>query len=265
MQRRNGGRARAPYQRPICSRAGRHTPRTKRQGTLATLLLVVAYLLKTHLKDKYLNLNRDIRRGELKIAELHSWEDLHHIHCVSRAFYSRCDLSPEVAGSMLILPAKVRPHFEPFDYGDLSFAQTMLLRMEETAIITVFNDSGATLSIFGDHLSKIEGPVSPLQLRELAAELASLNIQLAERPRFASDFNLLTEEYRIIAERPEYWRLEQWDPEVRAKIMRHICEPLLSKLEDKERILGLIDTGRYTFLVDDDGRFIHNHMELAPP
>lgn len=220
--------------------------------------------LKTHLKDTYLSLNRDGREEDFKIGELHSWEDLHHVHCVARAFYSGCDIPAEVVGSILVLPAKVRTHLEPFDYADLSFAQTMLLRVDETAIIAVFNDSGAALSIFGDRVKRIDGPLSPLQLRELTAEFASLNIQLSERPRFSSDLNLLTEEYKIVAHRPESWSLEKWDPDVRAKIMGHICEPLLSLLPEKDEIVEKILTGRYTFLVDDEGMFIRDHMELAP-
>ena len=146
--------------------------------------------LKVHLKDNYLDFHRDRRQGEIKIGELHEWEDLHHVHCVARAFYTGCDVEREVLGTILVLPAKVRPHLESFDYGDITGAQTVLLRINETAIIAVLNDSQAALTIYYDELDKIGGPLSPLQLREIAARFASINVQLAERPKFSSRVRL---------------------------------------------------------------------------
>jgi len=220
--------------------------------------------VKTHLKDKYLDFHRDRRRGEMKIGELHNWEELHHIHCVARAFHTGCGLTPEVFGSLLVLPAKVRPHFESFDYCDLSVAQTMLLRIDDTAIIAVFNDSQAALSVYYEELDKIGGPLSPLQVREIAVQLAGINIHLAERPRFSSDINLLSEEYRILGHRPEELRLGDWQHEIHGKIMHHICKDMVVGTPDWEQVLENIKTGRYTFLVDSDGKFVHDHMELAP-
>ena len=220
--------------------------------------------VKAHLKDKYLNFHRDRRKGDMKISELHSWEDLHHIHCVARAFYTGCELTPEVIGSLLVLPAKIRPHFESFDYCDLSFAQTMLLRMDETAIIAVFDDSQAALSVYYEELDKIGGPLSPLQVREIAARLASINIHLDERPRFSSDLNLLSEEYRIVGHRPNEWHLDNWQNEIQGAIMHHICKDMVANTPDREQILKNLKTGRWTFLVDDKGEFLRDSMELAP-
>ena len=154
---------------------------------------------------------------------MHSWEDLHHAHSVARAFYTGCELTPETIGSVLILPAKVRPHFESFDYGDFSFAQTVLLRLDDTAIVVVLDDSGAALTVVRERLAQIEGPSSPLQIREIAADLASVNIQLAERPKFSSEFNYLTEEYRMLAHRPNEWSLDNWQDEIRGGIMHQVC------------------------------------------
>jgi len=219
--------------------------------------------LKTHLKDQHLNFHRDRRKGDMKIGELHSWEDLHHLHCVARAFYTEAELTPETIGSLLVLPAKVRSHFESFDYGDFSLGQTMLLRMDETAIIAVFNDSQAALAFYGEELTKIGGPLSPLQLREIAARLASINIQLTERPRFSSEIDLLLEEYKIVGHRPDEWRLDNWKDEIQGNIMHHVCGPLVTRLPGSVQILENLKTGRYTFLVGCDGKFFKDHMELA--
>jgi hypothetical protein len=234
----------------------------KDKGPWQLFCWMALIFLKTHLKDKDLVFHRDRRKGDLKIGELHSWEDLHHIHCLARAFYTGCDLGVEVAGSLLVLPAKVRSHFEPFDYCDLSVGQTMLLRMEDIAIIAVFNDSQASLTVFMEDMQKmIGGPLSPLQVREIAVRLASINIQLVERPKFSSELDVISERYKILADGPSEWNLD-WHDDVQGGIMHHVCQDLLFNSPEKEQILKDLKTGRYTFLVDGQGKFIENHMEL---
>ncbi len=217
--------------------------------------------LKTHLKDNYLNFHLDRRKGEMKIGQLHSWEELHHIHCVARSFHTGCELAPEVFGSLLVLPAKVRSHFESFDYGDFSFAQTMLLRMEETAIIAVFNDSQAAAIMYKEELRKIDGPLSPLQLREIAARLAAINIHLNERPRFFSELDLLSEKYKMLGHRPAELCLVDWKDEIQGAIMHHVCQDMLANALDREQILADLKSGRYTFVVNADGNFSRDHMD----
>jgi hypothetical protein len=222
--------------------------------------------LKTHLKDQYLALSRDRRNGEMKIGELHSWEELHHIHCVARAFYTGCDLASEVMGSVIVLPAKVRPHLERFDYCDLSAAQTLLLRMDETAIVAVLNDSQAALSVYYEELDKVRGPLSPLQLREIAARLAAINIHVRERPAFSSEFDFESEKYEIVARRPSECWLDGPVMDTTGKIMHLICRDMLAPMpaREMEELVEQIKTGRYTFLVDKDGNFPHDHMDLVP-
>jgi hypothetical protein len=236
----------------------------KENGPLRLFCWLSLIFLKSHLKDKCLNLQPDRRRGEAKIGELHNWEDIHHIHCLARAFYTRCEVAPEVIGSLLVLPAKVRPHLESFDYIDLSFAQTMLLRMDDTAVIAVLNDSGAVLTIYFEELDKIRGPLSPLQLREIAARFAAINIHLADRPRFSSELNFLTEEYKIVAHRAAEWHLGERQDQIQGNLMYHVCESLVPIGPEREQTLQNLKTGRYTFIVDIDGNFLHDHMDLAP-
>lgn len=38
-------------------------------------------------------------------------------------------LDPRLLGSMYILPAKIRPHYERFDYADFSHHKTMMIRL----------------------------------------------------------------------------------------------------------------------------------------
>jgi hypothetical protein len=220
--------------------------------------------LKTHLKDTDLSFHLDTRKGEMKIGDMHSWEEMHHVHCMARSFYTGCNLKVDALGSLLVLPAKILPYGEQFDYCDLSFAQTMLLRIDDIAVIAVLNDSQASLSVVQETLKKIAGPLSPLQLREIMVRMAAINIHLAERPRFSSSLDLLTEAYEISGERPSEIRLEDMDHDRIGKMMYHICGPLLVGHPDKAEILENLKTGHYTLLFDDKGGFAADNMDPVP-
>ena len=234
----------------------------KENGPWRLFCWMCLIFVKTHLKDKTLNLHLDRRKGDEKISELHDWGELHHIHCMARSFYTGCEMKTEAMGSLLVIPAKVRSHFESFDYVDLSFAKTMLLRIDETAVIVVLDDSQGVLSIYFDELSKIRGPLSPLQARELAAHFASMNIHMAERTVFSSEFDVLSEECTILGRRPKQLALSDWNSEIRGQIMHRICEEMLIVFPNKDEISEQIKTGQVTFLVDANGEFVSNSMEL---
>ncbi len=184
---------------------------------------------------------------------------------MARAFYTHCELKIEALGSLLVVPAKVLPYGDKFDYCDLSFAQTMLMRLDDVGIIAIFDDSQAALSVCHEDLNKISGPLSPLQLREVAIRLAAINIHLADRPRFSSEFNTLTEEYSIGGQRPTEIRLENWKDEILGKMMRHICASILANTPDEAQILENVNSGRYTFLFNSEGKFASDHMDLVSP
>lgn len=236
----------------------------KSDGSNKLFCWMCLIFLKTHLKDKGLAVHQDHRKGTEKIGELHSWGDLHHIHCMARSFYTCCNIRPEVIGSLIVLPAKILPYREPFDYCDLSFAQTMLLRVDDIAVIAVFDDSNACLSVIQDFIRKIKGPLSPLQLRELATHMAAINIHLSERPMFGSSVNVLTGEYEIGAERPEEIELKEWESEILGRMMHHICGGAMPEYDEKSQILENIKTGRYTFMFNDKGEFVADHMDPIP-
>jgi hypothetical protein len=255
------------FEKPISAMfakgAGVVNQELKEHGAWRLFCWMCLIFVKTHLKDKNLNLHPDPRKGEEKIGELHDWGELHHIHCMARSFYTGCNLAPEAMGSLLVVPAKVRSHFEGFDYVDLSFARTMLLRIDEIAVITVLDDSQGALSIYLDKPDNIGGPLSPLQAREIAARFASINIQLDERTAFSTEVDVSSGECRIIGRRPDQLMLSDWKSEILGQIMHRICEDMLVVFPNKEEILEHIKTGRHTFLVDANGDFARDNMELA--
>lgn len=137
---------------------------------------------KTHLKDRFLRMHQDRRKGEGQISDYYEWEDLHHIFCVARSFFSKSDIDPKVHGSLIILPASEKDT-EQFDYLDLYHYKTTLLRLNDVAFITVFTDSTAVLGKHFEDL-KIQGPLNTLQLREIAAHFAYSYSILKNPPSF---------------------------------------------------------------------------------
>jgi hypothetical protein len=153
-------------------------------GQLRFFVWLALLFLKTHLKDKMLRWHRDLREPDERIGELHTWEDLHHLHTTARCFYTKCTVAKEAFGSLLVMSVKRPSEDEPFDFADLSEAQTLLLRLDDIAFLAVFNDSGGSMQGLIPKLERITGSVNGLQLRELMAELAFVNLHLEHRPVF---------------------------------------------------------------------------------
>lgn len=220
--------------------------------------------LKTHLKDRHLRYYKDFRQGDKKISSLYAWEELHHIHCVVRSFYTGCQLDYKVFGSFLVLPAKVqKKSYESFDYFDLYDSQTVLLRLNDIAFIAVLNDACGALNLFLNICQKIAGPLSPIQLREVVAHLAFINLHLEERPQFYSKFDPQQQLYIISANLPQRPALINYKQTDFGEILYYCCKEMISKLKNKDIdfIKNKIKEGEYTFLFDENNFFLRNSME----
>jgi len=139
------------------------------------------------------------------------------------------------------------------------------LRMDEIAIVAVLDDSQGVLSIFSEKLEEqniIGGPLSPVQAREVAAHFASINVQLAERTVFTSEFDVASDKCTIVARRPHQLMMSDWNREILGGIMHRICNEMLVAFPNRDEISEQIKTGTLTFLVDDNGNFVTNSMEL---
>jgi hypothetical protein len=217
---------------------------------------------KMHLKDKNIRLERDLRKEDLRVGEIYSWEELHHIHCISRSFYSGAVIEPTAAGSILVLPAKVRRHIETFDFLDLHFPQTILLRIDDIAVLAVMNDRCAGLTVWEDRIRKISAPLSPLQLREFAALFAYTNVKLSPRPSFFSQFDILNENYRIGGNKPAAISLPPFSNEEYGRVLYHLCKDFLVPHASQE-VVDQVKSGKWTFLTTSVGEFAHENMELV--
>lgn len=232
------------------------------------LLKVIIWMglifLKTHLKDRFLRLNLDKRLGTERIADGYEWEKLHHVHSVVRCFFTGCFVEREAVGSFLSLPVRTEVSADQFDFADLYYEQTMLLRMGDLALLTVFDDSGGVLSYFYKRLERITGPVSELQLREIMAEFAFLNLHLRERPVFYTECDRTRQTCRVVGRRPQL-DLSELDMTVRGRLLRHTLRHALNIVRvpglSESEVLEEISSGRFTLLFDDEGNFITQSVQ----
>ncbi|ABS63954.1 conserved hypothetical protein [Parvibaculum lavamentivorans DS-1] len=224
--------------------------------------------LKTHLKDRAMRIHLDKREGEEKIGDDYNWADLHHIHSVVRSFCNGCFVEKEALGSFLTISVTHQAGRDRFDFSDLYLAQTMVLCVDDCALFAVFNDSGGALSRFYPQLTRISGPLSHIQMREVMAELAFLNLSLKERPTFHTECDMEAETSRIFAVRPEL-DLVPVDLRMRGRLLRHALYNVPEGMQfagvAREEALAAIDAGTMTFLFDDNGEFIKESMTSELP
>jgi hypothetical protein len=232
----------------------------KREGPQLFFVWLSLIFLKAHLKDKSLRYYRDLREKDHTIFDIYTWEELHHIHCIARSFYTNCYLDYKIIGSFLTISAKRGSHHHDFDYLDLNCSQTILLRFNDVCFITVLNDSCGSLSAFRKTFERFSRAMSPLQLREVAAHLAIINLNLKERPRFLSTFDLNQGRYVIRAHFPDFIEVNDFEKNELGEVMNFCCKDLLSICNDEniEQIKDQVKKGKLTFLFDNEGRFITN-------
>jgi hypothetical protein len=205
--------------------------------------------------------NRDLRKGDTRISEWYDWEQLHHIHCLARSFHSRAAFGPGVIGSLSVLEARVDPLEESFDYADLYAARTMLVRMGDICLIAVLNDAGAAMQFVGENdFKKIKAAPMAVQLRELMARFALINLKLKERPQFATsvhDSGLVRLVARLPGSRPQIEKISRKDF---GAVLYGAMLPISNTIRGKhgKRLGARIKAGRVSFLYDNKGRFIKN-------
>lgn len=231
----------------------------KRYGVDMLLNWTALIFLKTHLKDAVLLEERDARAGGKTIGERYRWEGLHHVHCLARLFASNSIL--ETPSTVLVLPAHVAPNDSGFDYADVSYAQTMMIRLDNICLIAVFNDATAVVNAIGWQLERITAPLSPMQQRELTARCAFVNLSLRYRPRFMTRFT--GGALRIEAEVPDRIELDDGKRHLYGPLLASLCDPTLRLVSnaDRQRIASSLLTGNWSFLFDNDGKFM---PETAP-
>ncbi|MBJ2124335.1 MULTISPECIES: hypothetical protein [Flavobacterium] len=215
---------------------------------------------KTHLKDRTLEMNRDKRFNDGKIGDHHYWEDMHHIHCLIRSFYTGAEISPEVYGTMLIFPIADFEHDNLFDYIDTPYGKVAMIRIGSFCMIIVIDDCRGSLNVWND-LRKLKGSLNSYQIREIIAHLNAININLKNRPAFKSLIRDNGEgKYTIFAQLPPLWELkeEQTVIEDRSFLLHHYISIKVELNDHNLKVLQEIKMGHYSFLFNERGEFLSN-------
>ncbi len=218
--------------------------------------------LKTHLKDRLLRMHLDPRKGTETISDTvgYGWQELHHLHCLVRSIFSGAVVDHSVLGSLICWPVTPEMTQEDFDFVDLTFAQSILIRIQGTALIVVFNDCGASSARFDHKMKNVTGPMNDLQVREVLASLAHINLGLAKRPEFATLINRAEKWCEITARKPSAVELQPYDGSVRGMLLEKVFEFALENIRvpmmTTEEVITAIRSGDFTVLFDAQGQFI---------
>jgi hypothetical protein len=240
----------------------------KQHGILLFYVWMGLIFLKTHLKDRKLRAHLDARKGVTPIAEelQYDWHGLHYLHTLVRCFATGAGIHESALGSFVAICVQDEGPRNGFDFGDLYAAQSVMLRMSEFAFLAAFNDGGASAQFLKQKLERITGPVSGVQLRELAAELAFLNAHLKEHSELRSSFDLQDETHHIEG-KPVWPELIALDYTIRGKLMHYLFRSTLPMMKSHTFSADELETqmlaGRLTFLFDENSKFIED--SFAPP
>lgn len=230
----------------------------KENGPLRLFTWLNLLFLKTHLKDHSLRLNRDRRREATTIGELYDWPELHHIHCVTRAFYTGAAIHGGVLGSLFLQRAKRGTQPEDFDYGDYYTGKTVFVRMEDVFLLAVLNDACGVASILKETFDCITGPLSPWQCREMVAHAAYANTLLVQRPVFRTELDIEANTLAISAEVPRELEKHSFEEAELQKIVNCMLMPCISasNVGNKSEILCSMRDGLRSFIFDEEGKFV---------
>ena len=239
----------------------------EQHGILNLYVWIGLLFLKTHLKDRTLRVYLDARKGHARIAEelQYDWGGLHYLHTLVRCFATGTGIHTDALGSFFIVKVRGDASGQVFDYGDLYHSQSVMLRLGDVAFIACFNDGGNAGLFLKQKLDRITGAVSDVQLRELATELAFLNVHLKDHPKLQSYFDLELERHEMRGSfvMPE---LVDLDYAIRGKLMHYVFRDMFGKVKSyrwtDQEFEAMVVGGRATFLFDDHGAFIKDDAPL---
>ncbi|RWI33315.1 MAG: hypothetical protein EOR30_32010 [Mesorhizobium sp.] len=212
--------------------------------------------LKSHLRDFQNRVSLDQRQDLGVIGDDYDLNELHHIHAVARANTAGVDIDDKVFGTLVVL--QVAPDAKPiaFDYCDNLAGRSMLLQIQDIALIYVLDDCGATAGMLSEQLKTLPDPISQIQLREVYARHLAANFHIKERPVFRTEFSGPDGRPRISATLPNLELLD-YQPSVFGGLLAGVLEDFADMFtvdgESGAGALRIISTGRVSFLFDENG------------
>lgn len=220
---------------------------------------------KTQLKYSKLALHRDKPGDKRKIGDLIGWSQMHHVHCMARVPYTGAKVGKQVYGSLIVLPALRDELGQDFDYMDSTTDQCAMIRIGQIAVFAVMNDSRACQMKFKSYLDKIDGPLTPMQLREIFAHLEFLNFHLKGRPTYQSTIS--SSGYEIIAKLPEKLELAEKSIQVFTvgeRLSKYVDHHLPADTPDRAALLQEIKEEKRQFLFSEHGEFANYAKPQKP-
>lgn len=228
------------------------------RGPLVPFTWMALIFLKLHLKDRRLRRHLDHRKGDAPISADYTWEYMHHLHAVARAFHIDATLTPQAMGSFFVFPVAKVGRDEEFDLISFTEAQTLYVRLGATGMITVFDDSCAALNRVRWLVEKIDGAVSWVQARELAAHFAMANLDLENRPRFWTSVRA-DEEVVLGGSTDAAPRFRRFNRALFGALMTRAL-PQLPSVRNHEPATAarMLEAGELSFLLDTEGNFLRD-------
>ena len=213
--------------------------------------------IKTHLKDKFHNVVLDQRISKEKISNAYDWEYFHHIHAIARSTYTNAIIDEEVFGTLIVFPITKDEDSSGFDYIDSPIARTIMIQLENFAIIAVLDDSSFCTTVYHDVLEKISGgSLNSIQLRQVLSNLSAINLYIKDRPEFQSIINNNTQ-YQITAKVPDNFSLFDKDKgTITPGDFLHYYLKNLVGIGYNDEDYRNIKENKVDFLFKDDGQFL---------
>jgi hypothetical protein len=151
-----------------------------------------------------------------------------------------------------------------FDLHTFTEAQTLYLQLGQTGIIAVFDDSCAAANRVAWILEKINGPVSPVQARELTAHFALASMDLINRPNFWTYVSPDRKQVVIGGTTDAVPIFAKFDRDRFGHMMAGAFRappPVVGKTT--EEVAAGIAAGEISFLFDGNNEFVRDHACVA--
>lgn len=207
---------------------------------------------KFHYKDKFLLNNRDTRISSGKMSDDFPWKHLYHVHNIARLPYTNGEISQDAFGTFYVVSVK-DDQFQKYDHRDFSFSKTIMLRVDNIALIASFIDYGIFQQKYKELFRKIRFPITRLQLLELTATINIHNSRIMFLPWLYKEDR---KSFRILRPDYDFIPINEYTQKEWGECFYSISEPLLNALGVSETIKNDVKEGKISFLFNEKGDFI---------